>query len=75
MRPSSLPSPWVRVFVSAGAPIGEYLYSIKAEWDGKAARVRESQQRRAEQSAAATYVNGRSEVRVPLPTCSLACSS
>lgn len=47
----------------AGAPIGEYLYSIKAEWDEKAARLREVQQRRAQKNAASTFVNNRSEVR------------
>ncbi|KAL4440425.1 hypothetical protein ABPG75_003426 [Micractinium tetrahymenae] len=44
-----------------GAPIGEYLYSIKAEWDEKAARVREVQERRAQQNASSTFVNHRSE--------------
>ncbi|KAL4431755.1 hypothetical protein ABPG77_002971 [Micractinium sp. CCAP 211/92] len=44
-----------------GAPIGEYLYSIKAEWDEKAARLREVQQRRAQKNAASTFVNNRSE--------------
>lgn len=53
----------VRGVRSAGAPIGEYLYAIKAEWDEKAARVREVQERRAQQNASSTFVNNRSEVR------------
>jgi len=46
----------------AGAPIGEYLYSIKAEWDEKAARVRDAKERRTQQNASSTFVNDRSEV-------------
>ena len=46
----------------AGAPIGERLYSIKAEWDEKAARLRSTQEERAAAAAASTYVNARSEV-------------
>ncbi|PRW39076.1 expressed ef-hand domain-containing isoform A [Chlorella sorokiniana] len=44
-----------------GAPIGERLYSIKAEWDDKAARLRREQERRAARDAASTYVNNKSE--------------
>ncbi|KAI3431406.1 hypothetical protein D9Q98_004459 [Chlorella vulgaris] len=44
-----------------GTPIGEYLYSIQAEWDERAARVQHASQHRKEQSAASTFVNTRSE--------------
>ncbi|PSC72051.1 expressed ef-hand domain-containing [Micractinium conductrix] len=44
-----------------GAPIGEYLYSIKAEWEQKAAAVRGAQERRAARNASSTFVNDRSE--------------
>lgn len=47
---------------TAGAPIGEYLYSIKAEWDERAERLREARARRTAADAASTYVNTRSEV-------------
>lgn len=57
---SSFPSPIA--CPSAGAPIGEYLYSIKAEWDEKAARVQDAQKRREQQNASSTFVNNRSEV-------------
>ena len=46
----------------AGAPIGERLHGIKAEWDERAARVRDAQEARADQAAASTYVNTKSEV-------------
>lgn len=46
----------------AGTPIGEYLYSIKAEWDERAAAAAHATQRRATRDAASTYVNTRSEV-------------
>jgi hypothetical protein len=48
--------------VPPGAPIGEYLYSIKAEWEQRAERLQTATRRRSEQSAATTFVNSRSEV-------------
>ena len=50
------------LFNLTGAPIGEYLYSIKAEWEQKAAAVRGAQERRAARNASSTFVNDRSEV-------------
>ena len=44
--------------------MGEYLYSIKGEWDQRAAAARRATDHRAERDASSTYVNQRSEALV-----------
>jgi hypothetical protein len=57
-----IPVAFLLHFPPAGAPIGEYLHSIKAEWAERAAAVRGAREERTHQNAASTFVNTRSEV-------------
>ena len=56
---------WVRLSLKnrlpAGVPVGEYLYSVKAEWDEKARAVRQATDEQVERDASSSFVNHRSE--------------